>query len=115
MTIIIFGIYFLIFYRLNWIICCPGNFLSRRREFEADSYATSSALLNYGSSLCEGLVELDICNKALIDSDPMYSFIYHSHPQLMERIANDRKRFKKDKLTDTQNSIKNVYCMLENE
>jgi len=57
---------------------------SRRREYEADAYATQHA--NAGE-LVTALVKLYQDNAATLTPDPMHSAFYDSHPPAALRIA----------------------------
>jgi STE24 endopeptidase len=57
---------------------------SRRREFEADAYATEHAS---ASDLVMALVKLYHDNAATLTPDPLHSAFYDSHPPAARRIA----------------------------
>jgi STE24 endopeptidase len=57
---------------------------SRRREFEADAYATSHAS---AAELVRALVKLYQDNAATLTPDPLHSAFYDSHPPAAMRIA----------------------------
>ena len=57
---------------------------SRRREFEADAYATQHA---DSSELVHALVKLYNDNAATLTPDPLHSAFYDSHPPAAIRIA----------------------------
>jgi STE24 endopeptidase len=57
---------------------------SRKREFEADAYATSHA---DSSELVRALVKLYNDNAATLTPDPLHSAFYDSHPPAAIRIA----------------------------
>ena len=59
-------------------------FYSRRREFEADAYATSHA---EARELVRALVKLYNDNAATLTPDPLHSAFYDSHPPAAIRIA----------------------------
>lgn len=61
--------------------------LSRRHEYEADSYATTHA---DASSLISALVKLYRDNAATLTPDPLHSLFYDSHPPASLRIAHMR-------------------------
>jgi STE24 endopeptidase len=57
---------------------------SRRREFEADAYATRHA---QADDLVTALVKLYKDNAATLTPDPLHSAFYDSHPPAAARIA----------------------------
>jgi STE24 endopeptidase len=57
---------------------------SRRREFEADSYAVRYAR---PSDLEQALVKLYKDNASTLTPDPVHSAFYDSHPPAAARIA----------------------------
>jgi len=57
---------------------------SRKREFEADAYATSYAA---AADLVRALVKLYLDNAATLTPDPLHSAFYDSHPPAASRIA----------------------------
>lgn len=61
--------------------------LSRRHEFEADTYAAKQAS---GSALISALVKLYRDNAATLTPDPLFSLFYDSHPPASQRIAHLR-------------------------
>lgn len=80
---------------LYFFILSPlGNFLSRKNEFEADAFAAEYA---EAKDLESALLTLQRKNQSCISIDPFYSFFYHSHPQLMERLQELKKLCKSSK------------------
>lgn len=61
-----------------------GSYLSRRNEFEADTYATKNAAAD---DLVRALVKLYEDNAATLTLDPLHSLFYDSHPPAAVRIA----------------------------
>ncbi len=61
-----------------------GSYLSRRNEFEADTYATKNAAAD---DLVRALVKLYEDNAATLTPDPLHSLFYDSHPPAAVRIA----------------------------
>ncbi|KAJ3130048.1 CAAX prenyl protease 1 [Nowakowskiella sp. JEL0407] len=59
------------------------NILSRKHEFEADSFAKS---LGYSKFLKSGLVKLHLKNLGSMNPDKLYSAYHYSHPPLIERL-----------------------------
>ena len=60
------------------------SMLSRRREFEADAYASRQAAAN---DLINALVKLYRDNAATLTPDPLHSLFHDSHPPASSRIA----------------------------
>ncbi len=60
-----------------------GSWISRKREFEADSYAAKET---NGEDLISGLLKLYQHNASPMVTDKVYSSFYHSHPPASERI-----------------------------
>jgi STE24 endopeptidase len=61
------------------------NLLSRKHEYEADSFAATT--LREGKSMEEALVNLTIKNLSNLTPHPWYSAYHYSHPTPAERIA----------------------------
>lgn len=61
-----------------------GSQLSRRHEYEADSYAAAHT---NGNDLIRALVKLYEDNASTLTPDPLYSLFYDSHPPAALRIA----------------------------
>ncbi|KAF7717358.1 CAAX prenyl protease [Penicillium ucsense] len=60
------------------------NILSRKFEFEADSFAQG---LGFSDELAASLMKLQIQNLSTMDADWMYASYHYSHPILTERLA----------------------------
>lgn len=60
-----------------------GSWISRKREFEADAYASEQT---NGLDLKSGLLKLYQQNASPVVTDKVYSTFYHSHPPAFERI-----------------------------
>ena len=60
------------------------SLVSRRHEFEADSYAAAHAS---AAELVRALVKLYHDNAATLTPDPLHSAFYDSHPPAARRIA----------------------------
>ncbi|KAJ5105491.1 CAAX prenyl protease 1 [Penicillium alfredii] len=60
------------------------NILSRKFEFEADSFAQN---LGYSKELASSLLKLQIQNLSTMDADWMYASYHYSHPILTERLS----------------------------
>ena len=59
------------------------NMLSRKNEFEADSYAKSTY---NGEHLSMALKKLSADNLSNLYPHPLYVFIHYSHPPLIKRL-----------------------------
>lgn len=59
------------------------NVLSRKYEFEADSFARN---LGYKAELAKSLIKLQIQNLSTMDADWMFASYHFSHPILTERL-----------------------------
>ncbi|KAJ5133543.1 CAAX prenyl protease 1 [Penicillium atrosanguineum] len=60
------------------------NILSRKFEFEADTFAQG---LGFSDELASSLLKLQIQNLSTMDADPIYASYHYSHPILTERLA----------------------------
>lgn len=60
------------------------NILTRRYEFQADSFAQG---LGYSAELARSLMKLQIQNLSTMDADWMYASYHFSHPILTERLS----------------------------
>ena len=60
------------------------NILSRKFEFEADTFARN---LGYQKELARSLIKLQVQNLSTMDADWMYASYHYSHPILAERLA----------------------------
>jgi len=59
------------------------NILSRKNEYQADSYASE----HYSSNaLAEGLKKLSVSSLSNLTPHPAYVFFYYSHPTLLQRL-----------------------------
>ena len=77
-------LFFLVFPLVStWFRAIP-NYVSRRHEFEADSYAANHA---DAGELVSALVKLHRDNASTLTPDPIYSAVNHSHPPAAQRIA----------------------------
>ncbi|CCU75602.1 CAAX prenyl protease 1 [Blumeria hordei DH14] len=68
---------------MDTVIKLLMNILSRRYEFEADSFAQG---LGYSSELANSLIKLQIQNLSTMDADWLYATYHFSHPILTERL-----------------------------
>jgi STE24 endopeptidase len=80
-ALLVFGLWF----GLVAFVAQPlGSALSRREEFAADAFAVRSGAP--ASELVEALLKLREKSRLLPLSHPLYSWLYHSHPPLLERL-----------------------------
>lgn len=63
--------------------------LSRKAEFGADEF---SAKNGYAEALCQALEKLSEKNKSFAHSNEIYSWFYHSHPSVAQRISHLQRR-----------------------
>jgi STE24 endopeptidase len=68
---------------MDTIIKLLMNVLSRRYEFQADSFARN---LGYKEELAKSLIKLQIQNLSTMDADWMFASYHFSHPILTERL-----------------------------
>ena len=73
----------LLFSPIGLILGVFGNVLSRKNEFEADSYAKETY---DGESLKLALKKLSVDSLTNLYPHPLYVFIHYSHPPLLERL-----------------------------
>ena len=62
----------------------PGNWLSRRHEFQADDYARRQV---GAAPLAAALTRLTRDNASTLTPDPLYALVHYSHPPVTERLA----------------------------
>ena len=67
------------------------SFLSRKQEFEADSFAAQQSS---AAALISGLVKMYRDNASTLTPDPLYSAFHHSHPPAAVRIAHLSSKLK---------------------
>ncbi|KAK0728136.1 peptidase family M48-domain-containing protein [Lasiosphaeria miniovina] len=68
---------------MDTVIKLLMNVLSRKYEFEADSFANK---LGYNAELARSLIKLQIQNLSTMDADWMFASYHFSHPILSERL-----------------------------
>jgi len=61
-----------------------SSILSRKHEYEADRFAAE--VMERRDPMIQGLVKLTRDNLSNLTPHPWYSFVYYSHPTVMERI-----------------------------
>lgn len=79
--LLVFGLWFGL---LAFLAQPVGSALSRREEFAADAFAVRSDIP--ATELAEALLKLREKSRVLPVSHPIYSWVYHSHPPLLERL-----------------------------
>jgi len=77
--------FLLIYSPVSRIISLFMNYLSRKHEYEADSYA---GYLYDGTYLVSALKKLSVKNLSNLNPHPAYVFVHYSHPSLLKRIDN---------------------------
>jgi len=75
-----FGI---LFTPLSLVLGILGNMLSRRNEYQADSFAKT---YSSGKDLSNALKKLSLNNLSNLRPHPAYEFFYYSHPTVLKRI-----------------------------
>ena len=69
---------------LGPVLSFPGNWLSRRHEFQADDYARRQV---GAAPLASALTRLTRDNASTLTPDPLYALVHYSHPPVPERVA----------------------------
>jgi len=77
--------FFLIYSPVSRVISLYMNHLSRKHEYQADSYAGD---LYKGQYLVSALKKLSVKNLSNLNPHPAYVFVHYSHPPLLQRIEN---------------------------
>ena len=72
-----------VFAPMDTVIKLLMNILSRKYEFQADSFAQK---LGYSAELARSLIKLQIQNLSTMDADWAYASYHFSHPILTERL-----------------------------
>ncbi len=85
-SFLFFGI---LFKPVSKILSVLSSMLSRKHEFEADAYAAK--MTGAGRHLVTALKKLSKDNLSNLTPHPFYSFLYYSHPPVIERIEALRK------------------------
>ena len=80
-SFLFFGI---LFTPLSKVLSILSHVLSRKHEFEADAYAAE--VTGEGGHLVSALKKLSRDNLSNLTPHPFYSFLYHSHPPVLQRI-----------------------------
>ena len=89
----------LLYSPLSFIFGIFANILSRKNEFEADTFAAE----NFDSvQLQDALKQLSVKNLSNLTPHPLYVFFHYSHPPLLERLRN-LKKFENKKSANNDN------------
>ncbi|MDZ7738448.1 MAG: M48 family metallopeptidase [Bacteroidales bacterium] len=75
----------LIYSPVSRVISLLMNYLSRKHEYQADSYAGK---IYKGTKLISALKKLSLNNLSNLNPHPAYVFVHYSHPPLLKRIKN---------------------------
>lgn len=73
----------LLFTPISLILGTLSSILSRKNEYQADTYAASFGL---GEALISGLKKLSVKSLSNLNPDPLFVFFHYSHPTLLQRI-----------------------------
>ncbi len=80
--VIVFGI---LYAPISLLLSIGANVLSRKHEFQADSFAKEHGL---GNALGEALKKLSVSTLSNLNPHPAYVFFHYSHPTLLQRLKN---------------------------
>ncbi|GAB6010216.1 M48 family metallopeptidase [Dysgonomonas reticulitermitis] len=72
-----------LFTPVSLIIGIFSSILSRKNEYQADSYAAGFGL---SVPLITGLKKMHVKSLSNLNPDPLYVFFYYSHPTLLQRV-----------------------------
>lgn len=81
MGLVAFGI---LYSPVSAVLGLATNWISRRNEFEADSFAVQNHSAGY---LSEALKKLSVKNLSNLQPHPLYVFFHYSHPPLLKRLS----------------------------
>ena len=82
-------VFFSILYSpIEFIMSFAGNAISRKHEFEADTFARES--IGTGEHLIEGLKKLTVTNLGNLTPHPLTVWLNYSHPPVLNRILSLR-------------------------
>lgn len=84
--IIVFGI---LYTPISVLLNIGLNMISRRNEYQADTFAKTHGL---GEELCSALKKLSVSNLSNLNPHPAYVFFHYSHPTLLQRLENLGKK-----------------------
>ncbi|HDP54647.1 MAG TPA: hypothetical protein ENN24_03060, partial [Bacteroidetes bacterium] len=79
LSLIAFG---LLFTPIEHVLGIASNYLSRKMEYQADSFAVN---LKFGNQLVSALKKLSKDNLSNLTPHPIYVFVNYSHPTLYQR------------------------------
>ncbi len=79
----------LLYTPVEWILSVFLQALSRKHEYEADSYAVST--FEQGATLADALKKLSRNNLSNLTPHPFYVFLNYSHPPVLQRILRIRE------------------------
>jgi STE24 endopeptidase len=79
----------LLYTPVEWILSIFMQALSRKHEYEADSYAVST--FDEGVTLADALKKLSRNNLSNLTPHPFYVFLNYSHPPVLQRIMRIRE------------------------
>ena len=78
-------IFFSLLYNpVSMLLSLVGNAMSRKHEFEADSFARET--IGTGSYLIKGLKKLTVSNLGNLNPHRLLVLLQYSHPPVLERI-----------------------------
>jgi STE24 endopeptidase len=75
---------------VEWILSIFIQALSRKHEYEADSYAVTTC--DQGAALADALKKLSRNNLSNLTPHPLYVILNYSHPPVMQRIMRIKER-----------------------
>jgi len=75
--------FWLLFAPISMILSIFANILSRKNEYEADSFALEN---HDGTKLASALKKLSKKNLANLKPHPAYEFVHYSHPWVLKRL-----------------------------
>jgi STE24 endopeptidase len=79
------NIFMLMFSPVETVVGFGMTLLTRKNEYQADDFAVKQ---QRATELQTGLRKLCIENLGDLNPDPLYAWFHHSHPALVERLAN---------------------------
>ena len=80
-----FVFFALLFKPISFLVGIGMSILSRKNEYEADAYAAE--VTKEPNALITALKKLSTDNLSNLTPHPLYVFLFHSHPTVMQRIA----------------------------
>ncbi len=84
--LIFFG---LLYAPVELILSIGMNIFSRRHEYEADRFATTT--IDSSEAMAQSLQKLSLHNLSNLTPHPFYVFLNYSHPPVLERIQAIRR------------------------